>query len=107
MNKTQGLPRWFSSKKFACNAREAGDAGLIPGSGRSPEGGHGNPLQYSWPENPHGQRSLVGYSPKGRKESDTTEQRSTSTQNKTYGCIYLIKKLTVLYLFPFQFMLES
>ena len=30
----------------------AGDAGLIPGSGRSPGGGHGNPLQYSCLENP-------------------------------------------------------
>ena len=33
----------------------------------------GTPLQYSWLENPHGQRSLVGYSPWGHKESDTTE----------------------------------
>ena len=37
------------------------------------EGGHGNLLQYSCLENPHGQRSLVGYSPKSRKESDMTE----------------------------------
>jgi len=37
-----GLPRWFSSKESACNA---GDAGLIPGWGRSPRGGHGNPCQ--------------------------------------------------------------
>ena len=35
--------------------------------------GHGRPLQYSGLENPHGQRSLVGYSPRGRKESDMTE----------------------------------
>ena len=35
--------------------------GSIPGSGRSPGGGHGNPLQYSCLENPHGQRGLVGY----------------------------------------------
>ena len=35
--------------------------GLIPGLGRSPGGGQGNPLQYSCLENPHGQRSLVGY----------------------------------------------
>ena len=35
---------------------------------------NGNPLQYSCLENPHGQRSLVGYSPWGRKESDMTEQ---------------------------------
>ena len=36
-------------------------------------GGHGNPLQYSCLENPHGQRSLAGYHPQSRKESDTTE----------------------------------
>ena len=41
----------------------AGDLGSIPGLGRSPGGGHGNPLQYSCLENPHGQRSLVGYGP--------------------------------------------
>ena len=40
-------------------------------------GGHGDPLQYSCLENPHGQRSLVGYSPWGLKESDTTERLST------------------------------
>ena len=45
------------------NAGDIRDAGLIPGSGRSPGGGHGNPLQYSRLENPHGQRNLVGYSP--------------------------------------------
>ena len=48
--------------------------GLIPGSGRSPGGGHYNPLQYSCLENPHGQRSLVGYSLWGREESDMTER---------------------------------
>ena len=39
-----GLPWWLSGKESACNA---GDLGSIPGSGRSPGGGHGNPLQYS------------------------------------------------------------
>ena len=38
--------------------------------GRSPGGGHGNPIQYSFLENPHGQRSLAGYSPWGRKVGD-------------------------------------
>ena len=47
------------------------------GLGRSPGGGHGNPFQSSCLENPHGQRSLVGYSPWGRKESDTIELLST------------------------------
>ena len=41
--------------------------------------GHGNPLQYSCLENPHGQRNLAGYSPWGCKESDTTEQLSMHT----------------------------
>ena len=36
---------WLSDKEFACNAGGAGDAGLIPGWGRSPGGGNGNPLQ--------------------------------------------------------------
>ena len=40
-----------------------GDLGSIPGSGRSPGGGYGNPPQYSCLENPHEQRSLAGYSP--------------------------------------------
>ena len=46
---------------------------LIPGLGRCPGGGHGSPLQYSRLENPHGQRSLVGYSLWGCTELDTTE----------------------------------
>ena len=40
----------------------------------SPEEGNGNPIQYSCLENPHGQRSLAGYSPWGHKESDRTER---------------------------------
>ena len=56
------------------NAGDTGVTGSIPGLGRSPGGGHGNPLQDSCLENPHGQRSLVGYSPWGCKESDGTEE---------------------------------
>ena len=63
----------------------AGDLGLIVGLGRSPEGGHGNPLQYSCLENPHGQRSLAGYSPWGCKESDMTEQLARSTHVVSYS----------------------
>ena len=57
-------------KESAC---DAGDLGYIPVLGRSPGGGHGDPLQYPCLENPHGQRSLAGYSLRGRKESDTTK----------------------------------
>ena len=49
-------------ENLPANAGNIRDMGLIPGSGRSPGGGHGNPLQYSCPESPHGQRSLAGYS---------------------------------------------
>ena len=65
-----GLPGGSGSKESACNA---GDLGMIPGLGRSPGGGHGNPLQFSCLENPHGQRNLVGYSPRGHNELDMTE----------------------------------
>ena len=52
---------------------DVGDLGSDPGSGGSPGGEHGKPLRYSCPENPHGQRSLGGYSPWGHEEPDTTE----------------------------------
>ena len=55
-----GFPGSSDGKESACNAE---DLGSIPGLRRSPEGGHGNLLQYSFLENAHGQRSLAGYSP--------------------------------------------
>ena len=66
----QGFPGGLAGKESACNA---GDPGSIPRLGRSPGEGNGNPLQYSCLENPHGQRSLAGYSLCGCKESDTTQ----------------------------------
>ena len=54
------FPRSSTGKESACNA---GYLGSVTGLGRSPEGGHGNPLQYSCLENLHGQRSLAGWSP--------------------------------------------
>ena len=62
-------------KESACNM---GGLGSIPVLGRSPEGEHGNPLQYSCLENPHRQRSLAGTVHWGCKESDTTERLSTA-----------------------------
>ena len=75
-----GPPWWLSSEESACNA----DVDSILGLGRSPGGGCGNPFQYSCLENPHGQRSLVGYSSWGHKESDTTEQLSTHIHTHRY-----------------------
>ena len=60
-------------KNPPANTGAVRDMGSIPGLGRSPGGENGNPLQYSSLENPHGQRSLEGYSPCGHKESDMTE----------------------------------
>ena len=54
-----GLPWQFSGKESTC---QAGDAGLIPGLGRSPGKGNGNPPEYSYLENPKGSgawRALV------------------------------------------------
>ena len=70
--------RWASQvvlvvKNAPDNAGHPRDADLIPGWGRSPGKGHGNPLQYSCLENHHGQRTLAGYSPYGGKESDMME----------------------------------
>ena len=67
-----GFPGSSVGKESTCNS---GDPGSIPGSGRSPRG-HSKPLQHFCLENPHGHRSLAGYSPWGCKESDTTEQLS-------------------------------
>ena len=58
------FPSGSDSRESTCNV---GDLGSTPGLVRSPGGGHGNPLQYSYLENPHGQRSLMGYSPWGLK----------------------------------------
>ena len=77
-----------------------GDLGLIPELGRSPGGGHGNPLQYSCLENPHGQRNLVGYDLWGAKELDMTEQLSTAYYPITIFLIVL-GLLSVFFFFCF------
>ena len=64
-----GFPGGSDGKASACNAE---GLGLIPGSGRSP-GRKWQPTPVLLPGKFHGQRSLVAYSPWGRKESATTE----------------------------------
>ena len=54
------IPSPSSSADFPSGSGNVGDPGSIPGLERSPGGGHGNPLQYSCLESPHGQRSLEG-----------------------------------------------
>ena len=60
-------------KNLPANAGDIRDPDTIPGSGRSPGGGHGNPLKYSCLENPHEQRSLAVCSPWAHIETDTSE----------------------------------
>ena len=67
-------------QNLPASAGDVRDTGSNPGLGRSPGEGQGNPLQYSCLENPHGQRSLAGYSPWGCTELDATEWLSTHTQ---------------------------
>ena len=67
----QDFPGGSDGKASAYNA---GDLGSIPGSGRCSGEGNGNPLLVLLPGKSHGWRSVVGYSPWGCKESDTTEQ---------------------------------
>ena len=80
----RGFPGGSDSKESACNA---GELGSIPGSGTSPGGGTGNSPQYPPLQNPHGQRSLVGYSPWDSKESDMSERlsiaQSTGLKNRS------------------------
>ena len=72
MNELTALPApsWrLSGKEPAC---QAADAGSIPGSGRSPGGGHGNPLWYSCLENPVDRGAWWATVRGVTKESDTT-----------------------------------
>ena len=67
----QNFPCRSSGKESACNA---GDPGLIPGSGRTHGGGHSNPLQYSCLENPPWTEEPGRLQSMGCKKSDMTEQ---------------------------------
>ena len=72
-----GLSRWLHGKESACSAGDAGDTGLIPRLGER---------QYTpvfLPGQPHGQRSLVGYSPGRHKQSGMTEWLNSSGDTDT------------------------
>ena len=68
-----GFPGGSDGEVSTCNA---GDLGSIPGLGKIPGGGQPTPTFL--PGEFHGQRSQVGCSPWGRRESDTTERLSTA-----------------------------
>ena len=69
--RVSSFPGGSEDKVSACNA---GDPGSIPGLGKSPGEGNGDPIPVFLPGESHGQRSLAGYSPWGLKELDTTER---------------------------------
>ena len=69
------------SKECACSAGDAGYVGLIPALGKSLGGGKWQPTAVFLREEPHGQRSLVGCSPKGHKELNTTERWCMHAKN--------------------------
>ena len=96
-----GFPGGSDDKESICSAAALGS---IPRVGRSPGGGHGNPLQYSCLENPHGQRSLAGCSPWGRKESATTEQLSAHAYTQLEGVLWAIYAVSLGWIYPVRFM---
>ena len=84
-----GFPADSDGKESACNV---GGLGSVPKLGRSPGGEHVNPIQHSCLENPHGLRSLVGYSSWCHKKLGITEQLSTAhtmCSSRYFKCSYL------------------
>ena len=76
----QGLPDVSVDKESACSAGDTGDAGLIPGLGKFPGEGNGNPLLYSCLESPCTEKPGVLYSPKGCKQLDKKKWESRQSQ---------------------------
>ena len=82
-----GFPGGAMVTNLPANAGRAQDAGSIPGLGRSPGRGNGNPLQYSCLGNPMDRGAWWWASPRGHKELDTTEQL-THTHTHTHACTH-------------------
>jgi len=93
----QGFPGGALVKNLPANA---GDMGSIPGLGRSPGKGNGNPLQYSC----HGQRSLASYSLLCCRESDTAKHAHSSYfHSSTWALVLSSDHLLFLNMEPFFF----
>ena len=94
----RGLPWWLSYKESTCNA---GDTGLIPGSGRSPGEGHGNPLQYSCLENPMDRGAWQATVHRVAQSQIQLKRLNTHTQSPSI-ILYLRPKISIYRLFPFS-----
>ena len=80
----QNFPGGSRGKEPTCQSTgDVKDTGSVPGSGRSPRGGNGNPLQYSCLKNPMDREA---YNPKGHKELDMTDQPNIHT----YSCFTVL-----------------
>ena len=73
-------------KNLSANAGDKRHVGSVPGSGRSPEGGHGNPLQRSCLENP--MDSGAWWAPVHRVAKGWTRLKGLSTRTFTCACVY-------------------
>ena len=80
-----GLPPWLCSKESACNTGDTGIAGSIPGSGRSPGRGYGNPLQYSCLENPMNRGSGQAIIHRVIKRKSWSRLKSLNMSLQCYG----------------------
>ena len=95
------MPRWLSGKELSCNADAATDVGSIPGSGRSPGGGHGSPLQYSCLVIHMERGSLEGYSSWGHKSvryNLVTKQQKYQQPKMSFQPVINIKMIEIFYI---------
>jgi len=79
-----GFPGGAVVRNLPANVGDIRDLGSIPGSGKIPWRRAWQPIPVFLPGESHGQRSLVGYSSKGRKELDITEHSGICAGNKSY-----------------------
>ena len=89
------FPRWNSGKASACQCRRHKRRELDPWVGKIPWRRKWQSTPVFLPGEYHGQRSLVGYSPWGRKESDTTEWAYTHTKKKIQTNTFLTAHATL------------
>ena len=89
-HRAKSFPGGSVVKNLPASAEDSGDAGLIPGK-KIPCNGQPNPVFL--PGKFHGQRSLAGYNPWGRKDSNRNEQLSTRRAKKTEAGLSLLQLL--------------
>ena len=111
MQDVRGLCQWHSGKESACNAGDAGGAGLTPGSGRCPGGGNGSPLQYSCLENSMDRGAWratdLGVTESQTGQSDLQETQKQLFKKLKYLLDYIQKKFFQMPILAKSLLLES